>query len=105
MTTPKLDTFRTMVAKHPGNALARFGLANELLKAELFGEAADQLRAYLEIYEDEGNAYGRLGDALAKLGRKEEAREAFRTGIATAHRFGHVGLASELEERLDEIGS
>ncbi|MDQ6830625.1 MAG: tetratricopeptide repeat protein [Gemmatimonadota bacterium] len=102
---PKLDTFRTMVAKHPSNALARFGLANELLKAEMYEEAAEQLRAYLEIYQDEGNAYGRLGDALAKLGRLEEAREALRTGIATAQRFGHAGLANELEARLEELDS
>ncbi|MEP6691113.1 MAG: tetratricopeptide repeat protein [Gemmatimonadaceae bacterium] len=103
MTTPKLDTFRTMVAKHPANALARFGLANELLKAELFEEATVELRAYLGMYEDEGNAFGRLAEALIKLGREDEARDALTTGIETATRHGHAGLAGELEARLDEL--
>ena len=35
MTTPRLETMRAMVAKNPTNALARFGLANEALTAEL----------------------------------------------------------------------
>ena len=68
MTSPKLDTFRAMVTKHPRHALARFGLANELLKAELYEEAVEQLQAYLELQEDEGNAYGRLAEALTKNG-------------------------------------
>jgi len=33
--TSKLETFRAMVAKNPDNVLARFGLANEAMKAGL----------------------------------------------------------------------
>ena len=100
----RLETFRAMVAKNPNNALARFGLANELLKAGLYEEAREQLTAYLAAYDDEGNAYGRLAEALEKLGRVAEARDALRGGIAASRRFGHVGLASELEARLEELG-
>ena len=103
MTSPRLDTFRAMVAKSPGNALARFGLANELLKAERWDEAAEQLRTYLGIYDDEGNGYGRLAQACDALGRHEEAREVLRRGIAAAGRFGHSGLANELAGRLDAL--
>lgn len=103
MTSPKLETFRTMVAKHPDNALARFGLANEALKSELYEEAIEHLRAYLALHEDEGNAYGRLAEALAKLGRGGEARAALHQGIEAADRFGHPGMVSEFEERLEEL--
>jgi predicted Zn-dependent protease len=103
MTSPKLDTLRTMVTKHPGNALARFGLANELLKAEMYAEAAEQLRAYLQIHDDEGNGHGRLAEALAKLGDVDGARAALLTGIEAANRFGHAGLANELEARLGDL--
>ena len=104
MTTPRLETFRSMVAKNPTNALARFGLANEALKEGLYAEAAEQLRAYLEMYDDEGNGYARLAEALRQLGRLEEARAALRTGIERSYRFGHPGMASELEARLEELG-
>ena len=99
----KLDVFRDMVAKNPENPLARFGLANEALKAGLHAEAAEQLQAYLARYDDEGNGWGRLGEALAALGRTDEARDALRRGIEASHRFGHPGMANELAARLDEL--
>ena len=103
MTNPKLDAFRRMVAKNPANPLARFGLANEALKAALYDEAREHLEAYLAVYDDEGNGYGRLAEALEKLGRTDEAKEVLRRGIAASHRFGHPGMASEFEARLDEM--
>lgn len=103
MTNPRLESFRAMVAGNPDNPLARFGLANEALKAELWGEAVDNLQAYLASYDDEGNGYGRLAQGLERVGRTEEARQALRDGIAAAHRFGHPGLANELSARLEEM--
>ena len=103
MTHPRLDTFRQMVARDPANPLARFGLANEALKAGLHAEALENLEAYLARYDDEGNGWGRLAEALAALGRVDEAREALTKGIAASHRFGHVGMANELEARRDEL--
>lgn len=103
MTTPRLETMRAMVAKNPTNALARFGLANEALKAQLYEEAAGHLRVYLSSHADEGNGYGRLADALIKLGRIDEARTALRDGIDASRRFGHPGMVNEFEARLDEL--
>lgn len=99
----RLDTFRAMVAKHPDNPLARFGLANELLKERAWEEAVEQLRAYLGAYEDEGNGWGRLAEALTALDRTDEAREALRQGIAASQRHGHPGMANELQARLEEL--
>jgi len=103
MSDAKLATFRAMVAKNPDNALARFGLANEALKAELWDEAIEQLQAYLARYDDEGNGWGRLAEALVAVGRTGEAREALQRGIAASHRFGHPSMANELEARLEEL--
>ena len=104
MTTPsRIDTFREMVRKNPESHLAHFGLANEALKLGLHAEAAEHLRAYLARHDDEGNAWGRLGEALVALGRTDEARDAFRRGIEASRRFGHPSMAAELEERLEEL--
>ena len=97
----RIDTFRQMVAKNPDNALARFGLANEALKNGLWDEAREQLVAYLGMYDDEGNGWSRLAEALEKLGRTDEAREALQKGIAASQRYGPGGMAAELEERLE----
>lgn len=104
MSSPRLDAMRAMVAKNPNNALARFGLANEAMKAQLYEEAAEQLRIYLTSHDDEGNGYGRLADALLHLGRTEEAREALQRGVEAARRFGHPTMANEFEARLEELG-
>ena len=104
MSSPRLDAMRAMVAKNPNNALARFGLANEAMKAQLYEEAAEQLRIYLTSHDDEGKGYGRLADALLHLGRTEEAREALQRGVEAARRFGHPTMANEFEARLEELG-
>lgn len=103
MTSSRLDAMRAMVAKNPNNALARFGLANEALKAQLYEEAAEQLRVYLSSHDDEGNGYGRLADALVHLGRTDEARDALKRGIDASRRCGHPSMANEFEARLDEL--
>lgn len=99
----RIDTFRAMVARQPEDPLARFGLANELLKAGAWADAAEQLEAYLARYEDEGNGWGRLAEARAALGDAAGAREALAKGVEASYRFGHVGMAQELEARRDDL--
>jgi predicted Zn-dependent protease len=103
MPNPKLDAFREMVRKNPTNVLARFGLANEAIKAGEWEEAREQLEAYLAQHDDEGNGYGRLAEALVRLGREDEAKEALRRGIAASLRFGHPTMAGEFEARIEEL--
>ena len=91
-----------MLERRPDDVRLRFGLALEYLKQERFAEAVDQLEAYLAAADDEGNAWGRLGDALARLGRDDEARAAYEKGIAAAESHGHPTMAEEFREVLDE---
>lgn len=105
MTAPsRLETMRAMVERAPDNALARFGLANELLKARDWPAAAEQLERYLARYDDEGNGWGRLAEAYEAMGRASDACAALRKGVEASYRFGHTGMANELESRLDELG-
>jgi tetratricopeptide (TPR) repeat protein len=99
----RIDVFRKMIAKDPANLLAHYGLANEAIKDGLWEEARVHLETYLAGYDDEGNGYGRLALALESLGLTDEARAALRKGIESAQRFGHAGMAGELEERLESL--
>ena len=92
-----------MVAKNPKNVLARFGLANEAVKENLFDEAAESYAAYLASHDDEGNGWQRYAEVLVKLGRLAEAKIALRSGIDAATRFGQPSMASELQARLADL--
>lgn len=101
MTNPRIDNLQRMLEKHPDDARLRFGLALEYEKAERWEEMAAELERYLQMTEDEGNAWGRLGEALRRLGRDEEARAAYEKGVEAATRHQHPTMAAEFEEILD----
>ena len=62
-----------------------------------------ELRAYLDLAEDEGNAWGRLAEALARLGRVDEAADAYLTGIDQSLKHGHTGMADEFRAALEAL--
>lgn len=103
MPTDRIAAFRDMLEKQPDNALVRFGLANELLKALRFEEAAEELGLYLQKHEDEGNGWLRYAEALRVSGRENDAKEAITQGIAAAHKHKHATLVSELTSLREEI--
>jgi predicted Zn-dependent protease len=99
----RLDYFARMVREAPQVARVRFAYANELLRARRHEDAVAELRAYLSLSEDEGNAWGRLGEALAALGRPEEAADAYLTGIEQAERHGHHGMADDFRDAIERL--
>ncbi len=103
MSDSKIETLKTLVAKNPNNPLGRYGLANEYLKLEMYKEAIEEIETYLKLKEDQGAVYRMLGEALLKLGQKEEAKAAYRKGIEAAQSHGHPGMAAEFEETLELI--
>lgn len=103
MAEARIELFKKMIAADPNNAAVRFGLANELLKLERFEEAATELQAYLTQADDQGNAYGKLAQALERLGKIDEARAAYEQGIKAANRHGHPGMAQDFEMALADL--
>lgn len=99
----RLDYFARLVAEDPSVARARFGYANELLHAGRDAEAIEQLRAYLALAEDEGNAWGRLAEALARQGEIDAAADAYLAGIDQAIAHGHTGMAEDFQVALDAL--
>jgi Flp pilus assembly protein TadD len=98
----RIEALRKMAEADPEDPRPLFGLALEYERAGRWDDEIDALRAYLARTDDEGNAWGRLGAALRRLGRDDEAREAYRTGIDAAYRHGHPTMAGEFEDVLDD---
>lgn len=102
MTNPRIENLQRMLEKHPDDARLRFGLALEYEKLGRWEEVVGQLERYLQLTDDEGNAWGRLGAALRQLGRDEDARAVYRKGIEAAARHNHPTMSAEFEEILDD---
>ena len=98
--TNRIEVFEQMLATDPGNTSVLFGLAKEYEKAGRDQELVETLKRYLEKVDDEGNAFGMLASAYERLGKRDEARQAYERGIETAQRHGHPGMAEEYRMTL-----
>ena len=101
MAESRIDTFKQMLESDPENALVRFGLANEYMKAERYEEAIAALNDYLQRADDEGAAFGMLARAYERTGRRELAREAYQRGIEAANLHGHPSMAEDYRMTLE----
>ena len=99
----RIDYFAQAVADAPDVARARFAYAVELQRAGRFADAVTQYRAYLDLQEDEGNAWGRLAESLAALGDRDGAADAYLEGIDQAVRHGHHAMADDLRAALEAL--
>jgi len=100
----RISYFERMLADNPENPTGLLALANEYKKAGRDEDEAAVLKRYVGAHEDEGNAYLRLGEVLTKLGREDEAREAYGAGIGQAEKFGHSGMAEDLRLAQVQLG-
>jgi len=103
MAKSRLDTLQEFVAAVPGDAFARYGLAQEYLK---LGETEKALAEFEELLSRNAGysaAYYHGGQALIKLGRIEDARAIFRKGIEVTSQTGDLHARSELQAALDSL--
>ena len=102
----RIEYFERMVAANPDNPTGLLALANEYQKAQRYEDEAAALERYVSVHsDDEGNAYARLGDVLSSLGREDEARAAYETGVRQAEKYGHSGMADDLRLAIIQLGS
>jgi len=100
----RINYFERMLADNPDNPTGLLALANEYQKAGREEDEAAVLQRYLAVQaDDEGNAYARLGNVLSNLGRKDEARTVYETGISQSERHGHSGMADDLRLALIQL--
>ena len=95
MGASRIELFRQMLASDPTNTSVLFGLAKEYEKTGQDEDLIETLNRYLEVSDDEGNAFGMLASAYERAGQRDKALEAYKRGIETAQRHGHPGMAEE----------
>jgi predicted Zn-dependent protease len=103
MLIDRVEALKNILAQNPADALARFGLAMELVKAGSYELALAEFRALLAASPDHAYAYFHAGQTFEKLGRVEEARQMYALGVAAATRQGNTHARDQLQTALDQL--
>lgn len=99
----RIAALRSMLAADPSNAFARYGLAQEYVKAGDDERALIEFWTILEADPDYQAAYYHAGKALERLGRKEDARAVYARGVEASRRTGDAHARGELEAAMEEL--
>jgi predicted Zn-dependent protease len=97
----RIEVFEQMLESDPDNTMVLFGLAKEYEKAGRHADVVASLTKYLQLFNDEGNAYGMLAQAHERLGNRDAARTAYRRGIEVATAHGHPSMAEDYRMTLE----
>jgi predicted Zn-dependent protease len=96
MTKPIIQNFEKMLASGKDNALLRFSLGSEYLKAGDPASAANHLKQAVALDPEYSAAWKLLGRALVESGQPIDALVAYREGIAVAEAKGDKQAAKEM---------
>lgn len=96
MTTAIIANLEKLLGGPRDNALLRYSLGNEWLKAGDAQQAAARLREAVERDAGFSAAWKLLGRALAENGQAAEALAAYEQGIVVAEGKGDVQAAKEM---------
>ncbi|CAN5301714.1 MAG: tetratricopeptide repeat protein [Pyrinomonadaceae bacterium] len=100
MSQERIAALLSLAEQQPDQEMIWYGLANEYLKLEQWGEAANALRRVITLNADFTAAYQMLGTALMRQGDVEEARRVWTQGIAVADRTGAWKARQHMEGLL-----
>jgi len=92
-----LTTFERLLAQGRDDALLRYALGNEYLKAARPAEAVAHLRRAVSHDPHYSAAWKLLGKALSETGALAEALDAYRQGITAAEAKGDIQAAKEMQ--------
>lgn len=100
MSQERIAALLSLAEQQPEQEMVWYGLANEYVKLERWGEAAAALRRVIALNADFTAAYQMLGTALMEQGDGEDARRVWTTGIAVADRTGAWKARQHMEGLL-----
>jgi predicted Zn-dependent protease len=103
MPSPIAANLEKLLVAGKDNALLRYSLGNEYLKAGDAYAACHHLARAVEHNPEYSAAWKLYGKALADNGQQAEAREAYRRGIEVAEKKGDKQAAKEMRVFLRRI--
>jgi len=104
MALNRLEVLKSMVAQNPNDSFSRYGLAMEYANSGDLERAVEEYESLLSVNPDYAAAYYHAGQALEKLGRIDQARRMYRSGLEATSRTGDGHTHSELQAALDILG-
>jgi tetratricopeptide (TPR) repeat protein len=97
----RIDTLKGMLEQDPNSSFARYGLAMEYANSDQFDNAMEQFRKLIESNPDYSAGYYHAGRTLERMGKTDEARKMYESGIEVTTRNGDAHTRSELQAALD----
>ena len=91
-----LNKLEAMLAAGQDNALLRFSLGNEHLKAKQLDQAIEHFRKCLQHDSKYSAAWKLLGQALTEAGQSEEAVKVYEGGMRVAEAKGDKQAVKEM---------
>jgi predicted Zn-dependent protease len=99
----KIAGLKEILALDPRNSFARYGIAMELAGKGETEAALGEFSTLVANDPDYTAGYFMAAQTLANAGRRPEAIERLKAGIACASRVGNRHALSEMEAMLDEL--
>ena len=99
----RVSAFRSFIEKSPSDPFPRYGLAMELKNQGKLADAAQAFAELIASFPEYVPSYLMAGNTLEALGQRDDAKDVYRRGIATARTRGDLHAAKELEAALAEL--
>ena len=99
----RIEQLMQFVAQNPRDPFPRYGLAMELKNAARLDDAERAFAELLGAFPDYTPAYLHAGNVLLALGKREQAAEMYRTGIAACGKKRDAHAQGELEAALTAL--
>jgi len=104
MENKRLATLLGFLEANPNDSFARYGVAQEYVKAGEHESGLAEFNKLIELSPDYQAAYYHAGKACEALAKSAEARGFYERGVEASHRTGDLHARSELETALSELG-
>lgn len=99
----RIAALNEILAEHPNDAFARYGLAMEYSKLGDVEHAMEEFRKLISANPDYTAGYFMAAQTLASANRSGEAKQMLMDGIASAVRTGNSHAQSEMTALLDDL--